>query len=80
MAIEGDDDILHHALLEDARTAEIAAPLGRHGGGQVARASTAMLHLAGGRQAEPLARSLVRFHLGHNRGPYLSRTYRVVET
>ena len=38
---------------------------------QVTGAGAAMLRLSGGRQAETLFRSLVRFHLGHDGLPWL---------
>ena len=56
---------MRHGVGEDLGATQISALLFRRATGQVARAGLAMLHLAVGRQAEPLLRTFVRFLLRH---------------
>jgi hypothetical protein len=67
------DDLLARGFGRDRRTAELTRPLLGHPRSQVAGAGRAMLHLAGGRQAEPLLRTFVCLLLRHGRPPSKSK-------
>ena len=71
IAVEGTVQALVLDAADDARPAEVALLLVGLMGRQVTGAGAAMLRLSGGRQAETLFRSLVRFHLGHDGLPWL---------
>ncbi len=59
-------NLVQHGLIQNLRTAEIAAALLRHPGGQMARAGLPMLRFATGSEAESLFGTLVGFHLRHS--------------
>ena len=71
LPIEGSGEVFVPHVANNAGPAEISLLFVGLVRGQMAGAGPAVLHLAGGRQAESLFRSLMRFHLGHGRKPSL---------
>lgn len=67
VAVQSLRDVTHHGLRKRRCAAKLSFTLRRHPKRQVAGACLPMLHLAVGRQAKSLLRSLVRLLLRHSR-------------
>ena len=61
------------AFRQHSSATQVSLAFLTHANGQVAGASTTVLHLAVGCDPKTLLRSLVRLHLGHNKQPSLKK-------